>query len=154
MYYSKVLYVYIVQKYEPASASSMKKMIKVFKIEQKKTNEKAKKEAEDAEKRGKNLEEAKKIVIKEDASLPPAQLAKISKLEPFRGQRVKVFGWVHRLRRQGIFLLLLLLPINLIDCYNFLFRESFDVHHTARRNRASAMRSFGSALPDLRCSYS
>lgn len=90
------------QKYEPASASSMKKMIKVFKIEQKKTNEKAKKEAEDAEKRGKNLEEAKKIVIKEDASLPPAQLAKISKLEPFRGQRVKVFGWVHRLRRQGI----------------------------------------------------
>lgn len=90
------------QKYEPASASSMKKMIKVFKIEQKKTNEKAKKEAEDAEKRGKNLEEAKKIVIKEDASLPPAQLAKISKLEPFRWQRVKVFGWVHRLRRQGI----------------------------------------------------
>ncbi|XP_057365804.1 asparagine--tRNA ligase, cytoplasmic-like [Daphnia carinata] len=89
------------KKYEPASASSMKKMIKVFKAEQKKTNEKAKKEAEDAEKRVKNLEEAKKIVIKEDSSLPPAQLAKISKLEPLRGQRVKVFGWVHRLRRQG-----------------------------------------------------
>lgn len=26
---------------------------------------------------------------------------KIGKLEAKRGQRVKVFGWVHRLRRQG-----------------------------------------------------
>lgn len=26
---------------------------------------------------------------------------KIRELEGYRGQRVKVFGWVHRLRRQG-----------------------------------------------------
>lgn len=26
---------------------------------------------------------------------------KIQQLEAHRGQRVKVFGWVHRLRRQG-----------------------------------------------------
>ncbi len=77
-------------------------MIKILKSEQKKSGEKAKKEAEDAEKRAKNLEEAKKIVIQEDASLPVAQLSKICKLETLRGQRVKVFGWVHRLRRQGI----------------------------------------------------
>lgn len=80
----------------------MKKMIKLFKAEQKKSGEKAKKEAEDAEKRAKNLEEARKVVIKEDTSLPPAKLAKIAKLESLRGERVKVFGWVHRLRRQGI----------------------------------------------------
>lgn len=76
-------------------------MIKIYKTEQKKSGEKAKKEAEDAEKRAKNLEEAKKITIQEDTSLPPAQLAKISQLENLRGRRVKVFGWVHRLRRQG-----------------------------------------------------
>lgn len=79
----------------------MKKMVKIFKSEQKKSGDKAKKEAEDAEKRAKNLDEAKKIVIQEDVSLPVAKLAKISQLEALRGERIKVFGWVHRLRRQG-----------------------------------------------------
>lgn len=110
----------------------MKKMIKVLKTEQKKTNEKAKKEAEDAEKRAKNLEEAKKVVIIEDSSLPPAQLAKISKLEPLRGQRVKVFGWVHRLRRQGIpslnFIVKLLIKLSHI--IKSTIRESFDVYYS------------------------
>ncbi|MEQ2157876.1 hypothetical protein GOODEAATRI_006362 [Goodea atripinnis] len=58
-------------------------------------------EAEDNERREKNLEEAKKIVIENDPSLPEAEAVKIHKLEAKRGQRVKVFGWVHRLRRQG-----------------------------------------------------
>lgn len=79
----------------------MKKQVKLWKAEQKKSAEKAKKESEDAEKRAKNLEEAKKIVISEDTSKPVAKLAKISQLQTLRGQRVKVFGWVHRLRRQG-----------------------------------------------------
>nr|CAG4646116.1 EOG090X030S [Macrothrix elegans] len=89
------------KKYEPASASALKKQLKLWKAEQRKSGDKAKKEAEDAEKRAKNLEEAKKIVIKEDPSLPAAKLAKISQLGTLRGERVKVFGWVHRLRRQG-----------------------------------------------------
>lgn len=75
--------------------------MKLWKAEQRKTADKAKKEAEDGEKRAKNLEEAKKIVITEDSSKPAAKLSKIVQLENYRGQRVKVFGWVHRLRRQG-----------------------------------------------------
>lgn len=92
---------HVAQKYEPASASALKKQVKLWKAEQRKSAEKAKKEAEDAEKRAKNLEEARKIVITEDPSKPAAQLSKIGQLEKHRGQRVKVFGWVHRLRRQG-----------------------------------------------------
>uniref|UniRef100_A0A8C5NCR5 Aminoacyl-transfer RNA synthetases class-II family profile domain-containing protein n=1 Tax=Gouania willdenowi TaxID=441366 RepID=A0A8C5NCR5_GOUWI len=57
--------------------------------------------AEDIERREKNLEEAKKIIIVMDPNLPEPETVKIHKLEPKRGQRVKVFGWVHRLRRQG-----------------------------------------------------
>jgi asparaginyl-tRNA synthetase len=60
-----------------------------------------KKEAEDAEKRSKNLDEAKKVVIQEDPSLPTALSSKISGLGQLCDQRIKVFGWVHRLRRQG-----------------------------------------------------
>nr|CAG4647750.1 EOG090X030S [Moina brachiata]SVE92907.1 EOG090X030S [Moina brachiata] len=89
------------KKYEPASASALKKQVKLWKADQRKSAEKAKKEGEDAEKRAKNLEEAKKIVIAEDTSKPAAKLAKICQLQTLRGQRVKVFGWVHRLRRQG-----------------------------------------------------
>lgn len=86
-------------------------------------------QAEDNERREKNLEEAKKIIIENDSSLPSPETVglfsqletlmpslvwkvfiytkcfclqvKIRQLETKRGQRVKVFGWVHRLRRQG-----------------------------------------------------
>lgn len=72
--------------------------------------------------REKNLEEAKKIVIKEDKSLPEAKQVvdrvillcflldsklfafskvKIKDLSQQTTDRVKVYGWVHRLRRQG-----------------------------------------------------
>ena len=51
--------------------------------------------------REKNLDEAKKIVIKMDESLPAAHLIKIRSCNDNRGGRVKIFGWVHRLRRQG-----------------------------------------------------
>lgn len=47
------------------------------------------------------MEEAKKITIEKDPSLPEPPTAKIQQLEEKRGSRVKVFGWVHRLRRQG-----------------------------------------------------
>jgi len=61
-----------------------------------KEEEKALREREEAEKR------AKKIIIIEDTSKPPAQLSKILGLESLRGQRVEVSGWVHHLRHQGI----------------------------------------------------
>jgi asparaginyl-tRNA synthetase len=64
--------------------------------------ERFKKEEEDAAKRAKNLEEAKGILIREDVSLPKAKLIKIVDGKDYRGSRVKINGWVHRLRRQGI----------------------------------------------------
>jgi hypothetical protein len=90
------------QKYEPAAKSQLKKIHKIWMREGYKDAEKFKKEEEDAIKRAKNLEEAKGILIKEDVSLPKAKLIKIVDGKENRGSRVKINGWVHRLRRQGI----------------------------------------------------
>jgi asparaginyl-tRNA synthetase len=90
------------QKYEPAARSQLKKIQKIWVREGYKCTEKIKKEEEDAVKRAKNLEEAKRIHIKEDASLPKAKLIKIVDGKENRGVRVTINGWVHRLRRQGI----------------------------------------------------
>ena len=76
--------------------------MKSFKV--KKAENLKKKEAEDAEATLKKAEEAKKITIEEDKSLAEPKRIKILKGESHRDQRVKVFGWVHRLRRQGKFL--------------------------------------------------
>uniref|UniRef100_A0A8C2DIU9 Asparaginyl-tRNA synthetase 1 n=1 Tax=Cyprinus carpio TaxID=7962 RepID=A0A8C2DIU9_CYPCA len=91
------------------SKTQMKNTKKLFSREQMKNESKDKKEAEDAERREKNLEEAKKIVMENDPSLPEPKTVKIGKLEALREQRVKVFGWVHRLRRQGKNLLFIVL---------------------------------------------
>ncbi|KAG9312215.1 asparaginyl-tRNA synthetase [Chiua virens] len=52
------------------------------------------------ERREKRLEESRKVVLVEDTSLPTPEKAKIAGLEHLRGQRVRVSGWVHRLRDQ------------------------------------------------------
>ncbi|CAL8318100.1 unnamed protein product [Lota lota] len=91
------------------SKTQMKNAKKAWNRDQTKMASKDKKEAEDIDRREKNLEEAKKIVMEEDNSLPAPTTAKIHHLEPLRGQRVKVFGWVHRLRRQGKNLLFIVL---------------------------------------------
>lgn len=64
-------------KYDVAAKSQLKKIQKIWVRENYKQADKTKKDEEDAEKREKNLEEAKKIVISEDASLPKAQRIKI-----------------------------------------------------------------------------
>ncbi|CAG7853020.1 Asparagine--tRNA ligase, cytoplasmic; AltName: Full=Asparaginyl-tRNA synthetase; Short=AsnRS [Serendipita indica DSM 11827] len=46
-------------------------------------------------------EKAKDVVLEEDLSLPQAVKTKIKYLEKYRGQRVRISGWVHRLRSQG-----------------------------------------------------
>uniref|UniRef100_A0A8B9GQZ3 Asparaginyl-tRNA synthetase 1 n=1 Tax=Astyanax mexicanus TaxID=7994 RepID=A0A8B9GQZ3_ASTMX len=91
------------------SKTQMKNVKKLYHREQTKTDTKDQKEAEDAERREKNLEEAKNITIENDTSLPEPKTVKIYQLEPLREQRVKVFGWVHRLRRQGKNLLFIVL---------------------------------------------
>lgn len=89
------------KKYEPAAKSQLKKIQKIWVRENYKTQDKSKREEEDAEKRQKNLEEAKKIVITEDKSLPAVKQIKIREGEKHRNTRISVYGWVHRLRRQG-----------------------------------------------------
>ncbi|XP_076231819.1 asparagine--tRNA ligase [Calliopsis andreniformis] len=89
------------KKYELVSKSQLKKVQKIWVREQYKNEDKQKKLLEDEEKRLKNLEEAKTITIQEDDSLPPAIRIKIQQGVDYRNQRVKLFGWVHRLRRQG-----------------------------------------------------
>lgn len=87
--------------YEPASKSQLKKIQKIWVRDFHKNNEKSKREDEDAKKREQNLEDAKKIKLVQDSSLPEAKRIKISDGEGNRGSRVRIYGWVHRLRRQG-----------------------------------------------------
>ena len=89
------------KKYEVASKSQLKKVQKLWVREQYKNEDKQKKLLEDEEKRLKNLEEAKSIVIKQDDTLPSAVGIKVYESVDYRGRRVKLCGWVHRLRRQG-----------------------------------------------------
>lgn len=94
--------------WQPISGAGMKKAKKLLDAHWKKMKkaeegrEAAEREAkEKAEREQKRREEAAKIVIVEDASKPRAEKVKIGQLEPHRGSRVRVFGWVHRLRVQS-----------------------------------------------------
>lgn len=93
--------------YEEPTQSSLKKAKKTAdglekkrKKQEELAEQKAKAQGDEQEKREKLLEESKKIVLTEDVSLPSAKKAKISQLSDLRSQRVRVFGWVHRLRSQ------------------------------------------------------
>ncbi|KAI5123832.1 hypothetical protein M0805_009124 [Coniferiporia weirii] len=73
-----------------------------------KAAEVAEREARDRAEADKKLEESKKIVLVEDESLPKPTRAKINKLTALRSKRVRVAGWVHRLRQQkGIMFIVL-----------------------------------------------
>lgn len=96
-------------KYDVISKSQMKKITNSWKTEQKKALQKAEQETQKAAQREKNLEDAKKITISEDKSLPPAKQVKIRDMAQHRDARVKVFGWVHRMRQQGRNLMFLVL---------------------------------------------
>ncbi|XP_066458621.1 asparagine--tRNA ligase, cytoplasmic [Eleutherodactylus coqui] len=117
------------ERWDVISKTQLKNVKKLWNREQMKNEAKEKREAEDNLRREKNLEEAKKIVIQVDPNLPEPVTAKIRELEAYRGQRVKVFGWVHRLRRQGRTLMFIVLrdgtgflqcvlSDNLCQCYD------------------------------------
>ncbi|KAG7303517.1 hypothetical protein JYU34_012043 [Plutella xylostella] len=95
--------------FEVAAKSQLKKIQKIWVRENYKAADKAKAEEDSNDKRQQNMEEAKKIVIKEDPSLPKAKVVKIYETENNRGTRICVRGWVHRLRRQGKSLMFLTL---------------------------------------------
>lgn len=102
--------------FESAAKSQLKKIQKIWAREVNKSAEKNKREEEDAHKREQNLEEARKIRITQDPSWAAAKLIRIDQGGDNRGVRVKVNGWVHRLRRQGKGLMF----ITLRDGYGFL----------------------------------
>lgn len=87
--------------YDVAAKSQLKKIQKIWARDNMKNASSQKREEEDAKKREQNLDEAKKLEIKEDPAWATAKLIKISKGGENRGVRVKFNGWVHRLRRQG-----------------------------------------------------
>ncbi|KAH9856723.1 asparaginyl-tRNA synthetase [Lenzites betulinus] len=93
--------------YEEPTQSALKKAKKNadgIEKKRKKAKELADREANEqaaaGERKEKRLEESKKIVLQEDASLPAAVKAKIGNLTPLRSKRVRTSGWVHRLRDQ------------------------------------------------------
>lgn len=92
-----------------APKTQIKKNSKLYHKGARKAEEAQKKEEEDAVRREKNLEEAKKIVLEMDASLPSATHIKIRDGEQHRDVRVKICGWIHRMRRQGRALMFLVL---------------------------------------------
>ncbi|KAI9007919.1 hypothetical protein CLU79DRAFT_840389 [Phycomyces nitens] len=94
--------------YKDASGAAIKKAKKTIaeqiKKRQKQEEQKKKQEAElkkKAEEEAKAIEYAKSVVLVEDKSLPKAKKIKIRQGVESRGTRVKVSGWVHRLRVQG-----------------------------------------------------
>jgi len=89
------------QKYEKIAKAQLKKQKKLYDQELRKLDSKSKQKALDAERREKNLKESKSISIIEDKSLPAAKQIKIRECVSCRGTRIKVSGWVHRIRRQG-----------------------------------------------------
>lgn len=67
-----------------------------------KAEELALRKKKEDEERERVLEEAKKIVIEEDPSLPEAKRIKLWDKDPgLLGKRVRVYGRCHRLRRQA-----------------------------------------------------
>lgn len=90
--------------YDKISPSAMKKAKKGADGLRKKAEKSVKQQADAAAKADEEnarLEAAKKIVIKQDASLPKAENTKIIKAAKYRDNgRVKVCGWIHRLRLQ------------------------------------------------------
>lgn len=99
--------------WEPASASALKKGKKLLAQQQAKAARleelRKKNESEGADKKAaelKKLEDAKSIVLEEPATT--ATKIKIRQTVENRGKRVRVFGWVHRLRQQGAMIFVVL----------------------------------------------
>lgn len=63
--------------YDVTAKSQLKKIIKIWSRENEKAKESKLRDEADSERRLQNIEEAKKIIIKQDASLPEAKYIKI-----------------------------------------------------------------------------
>ncbi|KAK1148343.1 asparagine--tRNA ligase [Aspergillus melleus] len=100
--------------YQPATKSALKKATNLYEQRKRKAAKEqdlAIREKQEADKRQALLEEAKKVIIKEDTSLPKPVKIRLDVTDPAvvtlgkpepetRGTRVRVLGRVHRLRAQ------------------------------------------------------
>ncbi|KAF2101740.1 asparaginyl-tRNA synthetase [Rhizodiscina lignyota] len=116
--------------WKPAAKSALKKAANFYEQQKKKQareKELAAQQAEDEKRRQQVLEDAKKITIEEDMSLPMSEKIKLDEKDPVKvklrkadgsgdkGTRVRVHGRVHRERKQKDVLF-----ITLRDGYGFL----------------------------------
>lgn len=83
------------------SATARKRLIKLEKKLQDKSRKQEQAEARAAAENAARLERAKQIKIGQDTSLPAAKTVKIRDMAAHVDQRIKVFGWVHHLRKDG-----------------------------------------------------
>ncbi|PKI85863.1 hypothetical protein MVES_000194 [Malassezia vespertilionis] len=89
--------------FEPISGAGQKKAKKLYEVAQKKLKKAEGHAAQDKERQAqeqKKLDESKKIVIQPPADAQPPKKIKILQGIDSRDMRVKVCGWVHRLRVQ------------------------------------------------------
>lgn len=98
----------ILDPYAPAAKAAMKKAVKGYDIAVKKAAKEADKAIADKANAAQReaaeqakLEDAKKVVLTQDPSLPNAKTIKLYSAKDNRDVRVKVCGWIHRLRVQG-----------------------------------------------------
>ncbi|KAL1917584.1 uncharacterized protein VTP21DRAFT_3977 [Calcarisporiella thermophila] len=96
------------ENYKDISGAALKKAKKLLDAQLRKQKRLEEQRALDAEKakaqaeeEARRLEEAKSIILEQDASLPEAKKIKIRESIKNRKLRVKISGWVHRLRTQG-----------------------------------------------------
>ncbi|KAI8049921.1 hypothetical protein BDF22DRAFT_697368 [Syncephalis plumigaleata] len=94
--------------YSPISGAALKKakkrvdeLLRKQKKQDQQRQELAAKEEQRRVEEERKLEEAKLIVLTQDASLPAAKTIKLRDGVAHRGERVKISGWVHRMRTQG-----------------------------------------------------
>ncbi|WFD00204.1 asparagine--tRNA ligase [Malassezia yamatoensis] len=97
--------------YEPISGSGQKKAKKLYELalkKQKKAQEQAALDQQRSEGDQKRLEESKKITLEPPTDAPAAKRIKIDQAGLNRDTRIKVCGWVHRLRVQKDLIFLVL----------------------------------------------
>lgn len=85
---------------EPTKTAA-KKEAKRLEAERKKKEKAEAAAKKDQEQQERRLEESKKVQITMDKNLPEPLVARIRDCPNLTEKRVKVFGYVHRLRQQG-----------------------------------------------------
>ena len=87
--------------YLPAAKTALKKATNFIQLQAKKETKQKEQAAASKQEEDAKMQAASKIILVEDSSLPAAQRIKIRESVASRGKRIKVSGWVHRLRSQG-----------------------------------------------------